>query len=76
MKTQFATKKALTSRTPTWAKNMFRITMLLTTVAMFIVASDTALADNATRIMLYLKGFDMFMFGISKMFGVTEEEDN
>lgn len=74
MKTQFATKKALTSATPLWAKNMFRITMLLTTVVMFIVASDTALAGSATRIMLYLKGFDMFIFGVSKMFGVIEEE--
>ena len=75
-KTHFANKTALNSRTPTWAKNMFRITLLLTSVATFIIASDTAIpADTTVRIGVYLRAVDLLVYGLSKMFGVTLEQE-
>jgi hypothetical protein len=69
------TKKAFNSRTPTWANNMVGITVLLTTVATFIIASDTSIApETAVRIGVYLKALDLFIAGLSKMFGVTIEK--
>jgi len=57
--------------TPQWAKWMFRITITLTTVAAFIIASDPGIPDDIkVRITVYLKGLDMLVLGISKMFGV------
>jgi hypothetical protein len=64
--------------TPQWAKWMFRIVFAITTVATFIIASDPAIPDPLkVRIGVYLKGFDMLIYGFSKIFGVEikpEEE--
>lgn len=76
-KQHFANKKALTSRTPTWAQNMVGITILVTSVATFIVASDTSIpAATAVKIGIYLKGADMLVAGIAKLWGVTYEKVN
>lgn len=76
-KTHFATKKAFENRTPTWARNMFKITVGLTSVATFIIASDPHIsAELAIRIGVYLKGFDLFMGILAETFGVTYEKIN
>lgn len=65
----------LDNRTPLWAKNAFRITLLLTSVATFIIAGDAKIdAELAVQIGVYLKGLDLLVFGLSKMFGVEIEE--
>lgn len=62
--------EALKQDTPNWAKWVFRITFILTTVATFVIASDPAIsADLKVRIGVYLKGLDMFIYGVSKLFG-------
>lgn len=66
--------KAINGETPKWAKYTFRICLLLTSVATFIIASDTAIpAETAVRIGVYLKAADLVVFGLSKMIGVTIE---
>jgi hypothetical protein len=63
------------NETPMWAINSFRITLLLTFVATFIVATDQEIPrELAVRIGVYLKALDLLVFGISKMFGVEIEE--
>ena len=75
-KTHAFTKKAIESRTPTWAKNMFRLTLLATSVATFIIATDVNInPELALRIGVYLKATDLFVFGLSKMFGVEVEKE-
>lgn len=61
--------------TPLWAKNMFRVVFALTAVATFIIAGDPVISDEIKiRIAVYLKGLDMFMYALSKMFGIPKEE--
>lgn len=56
--------------TPLWAKWMFRGTMVLTTVVGFYIAATTLVPEAAkTEILLGLKAVDMFMLGVSKLFG-------
>ena len=65
------TKKAIVSETPEWAKWTFRIVFAITGVATFIIAGDPSIPDDVkVRIGVYLKGVDMLVFTISKMFGV------
>lgn len=66
---------SISSVTPNWAKWVFRITLLLTSVATFIIAADSAIKpDLALRIGVYLKGLDLLAFGFSKMFGIRIDE--
>lgn len=74
-KTNFGISQ-VTKRTPAWASWTFRITFVLTTVAAFIIAGDPAISDeNKIRIGLYLKGADMLIYSLSKMFGVEVKKD-
>ena len=74
-KTSFLTKGALAGETPMWAKMVFRIVAVLTTVALFIVAGDPGIHDDIkVRIAVYLKGLDMAVLGVSKLFGITTKE--
>lgn len=70
----------ITKETPMWATWMFRIIFALTTVAIFVVASDPAILDaTKVRIGVYLKAFETLIFTLSKMFGVdvnTAVQDN
>lgn len=76
METKFGPSQ-LVSTTPQWARWMFRIVFILTTVAAFIIASDPGITDPLkVRIGAYLKGLDMLVFMFSKMFGVNVKEDN
>lgn len=66
--------KAIVKQTPMWAKWMFRIVFILTTAATFVIASDPGIPDALkVRIGVYLKGFDMLVFGFSKLFGEEVE---
>ncbi len=66
----------LTQQTPLWAKWMFRCTLILATTAGFIVAGDTSIdAELKVRIMLYLQGGTMAMYGFSKLFGIDLENE-
>ena len=76
-KPAFGTVEALKADTPQWAKWMFRILILLTTIVTFIIASDPKIPDELkVRIGVYLKGADMFVLGIAKMFGVSTDTEN
>jgi hypothetical protein len=67
------TRKAIVSKTPDWAKWTFRIVFAITGVATFVIASDPSIEDTLkVQIGVYLKGVDMFVFTLSKMFGVTK----
>ncbi len=69
------TAKAIVSETPQWAKWTFRIVFAITGVATFIIAGDPSLPDDVkVRIGVYLKGVDMLIFGLSKMFGVEVKD--
>ena len=75
-RTQFGTIEAIVNKTPMWAKVTFGIVTVLTTVASFIIASDTSIdAETKVRLMTYLKGADLAVLGISKMFGVQHDDD-
>ncbi len=74
MKTQFG-KKAIGLETPLWAKWIFRVFMILSGAATFIVASDPNIPnDIKISVAVWLKGADMVVFGISKMFGISVDE--
>lgn len=74
---QFATREALTNRTPLWAKNMFRITFIITSAAMIFIAGTQVIPESIKfEAMLILKTIDALVLGFSKMFGVTNEEIN
>lgn len=61
----------LTNDTPTWAKNALKLTIVLTSVATFIIATDTEIAPKlALRIGVYLKALDLLVLGVSRLFGV------
>jgi hypothetical protein len=67
----------LSNRTPKWAKQAFYITAALTTVATFIVSSDPGIPANITsRIIVYLKGLDMLVLVLSKMFGLQQDSQS
>ena len=69
------TAKAIVSETPEWAKWTFRIVFAITGVATFIIAGDPSIPDDLkVRIGVYLKGIDMLVFTVSKMFGVEVKE--
>lgn len=75
-KTHAFSKKALINRTPTWAKNMFRITVLLTTAAaVFVAGTNLVSEDIKYEFTLGLKALDVIIYGISEMIGVETKED-
>lgn len=70
----FATKKAINSRTPTWAKNMVTYTFVVTTAIMIFIAG-TNMVDESIKyeIMLGIKTIDALAAGFAKLFGVTND---
>jgi hypothetical protein len=61
----------VSNTTPRWANIILLLTITLTTVAAFVVASDPGIADAVkVRIGVYLKGFDMLIAGVSRLFGI------
>lgn len=66
----------INSQTPPWANAAAFIVSLLTTVAIFVIASDPGIPDELkVRLGIYLKGFDMFVLGLSKFFKISEVEE-
>lgn len=58
--------------TPLWATWVFRIVFLLVSIAIFVFASDPAISDaTKVRIGVYLKAFEMLVYGASKLIGVS-----
>lgn len=61
--------------TPIWAKWVFRATTIFTTAIAFVVAGDPSIPDMLkVRILLYLKGIDIVVLGLSKMFGIEPDD--
>lgn len=63
--------------TPTWALWMFRITFLLTKIIVgYIAATNLLSPESKYEVTLFLTLLiDPLAFGLSKMFGVTVEEE-
>jgi hypothetical protein len=75
-KIQFATKQALHSRTPQGAKNAFRITFVVTSAITLFLAGTQIIDEHIKfELMLGIKSIDAFVLGLSKLFGVTEENE-
>lgn len=70
------TVKAISLQTPRWAKNMFRITLLVTSAVTIFIAGTNIIDESLKyEVVLGLKALDAFMFGLSKMFGFEYEEN-
>lgn len=62
--------------TPPWAKWMFRITLLITSVLAFWIAGTAWVSEpNKLEVVLILKAIDLLVFGFSKMFGIPVEDE-
>jgi hypothetical protein len=60
-------------RTPTWARMIIAITIPLTTAITYVVYNDNQITpDMKLHIMVYLKGFDLFVYGAMKGFGIPD----
>lgn len=67
---------AITATTPIWAKWMFRGTLIVTSVLTFWIAATNIITEsNKFEAVLVLKAIDLLVFGFSKLFGVTVDED-
>lgn len=64
--------KGIQNATPIWAKWVFLITAIVTTVLAFWVAATGLIEENwKVEIMLGLKSLDMLVLGLSKATGVA-----
>lgn len=65
----------INNHTPKWVKLAFGILIILTSAATFLIASTTQI-PNETKVELtvYIKTFEIIIFGISKLFGIEKEE--
>ncbi|MCW4470618.1 hypothetical protein OGH69_16725 [Flavobacterium sp. MFBS3-15] len=69
-------RMALKTQTPVWAKNMFRITFILTSAMAFFVAGTNLFSESVKyESVLVLKTLDAVIYGLSKMFGVEIREE-
>lgn len=65
----------LNNHNPKWVKLTFSIIILLTTAATFLIASLPQIANETkVEIGVYIKTFEIIVFGISKLFGISSEE--
>lgn len=75
-KTHAFTAKALQTETPKWAKNMFRVTFILTSAFTIFLAGTNLFGEGAKyELMLGLKALDAVIYGLSKMFGIEITEE-
>ena len=75
MSTKNKTVLSFQQPTPAWATWIFRIVFLLTTATTIIVASDPDMADKTkVKLGVYLKAFDVLVWGIGRGLGVKKEE--
>lgn len=72
--TKFSTK-SIVLETPRWAKIMFRIVFLITTAFTLFIAGTNLIEETLKfELMLAVKSLDVFIYGISKMFGIEKEQ--
>ncbi|WP_294823615.1 hypothetical protein [uncultured Flavobacterium sp.] len=70
------TRKALLNKTPTWAKNMFRATFVLTSaITVFIAGTNLLQEGTKYELMLAIKSLDVIVYGLSKMFGIEIKDE-
>lgn len=70
------TKKALQSDTPLWAKNIFRVTFIITSAfSLFLTGTGLFTEEVKYELILALKAIDASIYGVSKMFGVEIREE-
>jgi hypothetical protein len=70
------TAKALKATTPAWAKNMFRITFIVTSAFTIFLAGTNLFSEGVKyELMLGLKALDAVIYGLSKMFGIEIREE-
>lgn len=70
------TKKALSNTTPLWAKNVFRVTFVMTSaITIFIAGTNLFNEEIKYELMLGIKSLDAIIYGLSKMFGVEIKEE-
>jgi len=61
--------------TPLWAKYTFRIVFLLLSIAVFMVSDYPGINESMKALLLkWFSGVNMLVWGLSKMFGVEENE--
>ncbi len=61
----------LMSPTPNWAKMVLKITICVTSVALFILAGTSRIPNaDVVEYSLWLKGVDMLVLLLSQMFGI------
>lgn len=71
----FGSPTAFKSRTPAAANWVFRVVFLLTLAAGIIIAGEPHIPDDVkVRIFLYMKGFDVFIWGIGRGFGIKKAD--
>lgn len=75
-KTHFATKAAISNRTPTWARNAFRIVMYLNaSITAWLAVTNTLSMETKFEIAAILNCFvTPGAHLISKLWGVTNEK--
>jgi hypothetical protein len=67
---------SFTKPTPTWATNIFRVVFIITGIAVFIIGADPVFdADLKIRIGIYLKGFDMLVWAVTRAIGIDITRD-
>lgn len=72
--TKFSTA-SIVLETPRWAKIMFRIVFLITTAFTLFIAGTNLIEETLKfELMLAVKSLDVFIYGISKMFGIEKEQ--
>lgn len=64
------------NETPAWAKYVFRVWFILTTVATLWIAGTNLVSDGTkVEIVNALKASDVLIWGLSKMFGVEVKQE-
>lgn len=65
---------SLSAPTPSWAKWVFRSSLIVTSAITLVVAGTQLITEaNKFEALLILKGIDALAYGFSKMFGVVEK---
>lgn len=63
--------------TPQWAKTVFGVITLLISVAIFMVSDYPGMGEmTKTLLMKWFAGINMLSFGLAKMFGVSDNNQN
>lgn len=74
IKTEFLTNEAIKSKTPQWLTNIFRATLIITTVVSFWVSGTSIIQEaSKTEVVLVLKCFDMFVWLVCRGSGEVKK---